>query len=324
MVHVQSEEEIKSSEIRMQRLKERVIFKSLIIDTIFWIPSLILAGMSGSVTLSTEAIKKGNEILSTFFAWLALKKMSQGGAHAYDYGMGKFENMTGIVTGIVMILSLVLVFGLTVLKLLNPHMLHEEVTIVAMIVMFTGICVSTILWREKVHIAKMEYSPVIEAQITLFKTKAITEFVVLAALLLVIFIEDNPWEDYIDPIASFIVIGSFLLSGYRTISSSLPDLLDKTIEEELQLVVVRSLADFFDEYEAFHGVRSRKCGNDIFIELFLEFDGNRQMDDVQKTIYAIKASLEREIHRSSVTIMPCTGKFGTKKQDIEEIEPIEE
>ena len=130
----------------------------------------------------------------------------------------------------------------------------------------------------------------------------------------VLFIEDNPWEDYIDPVASFIVIGLFLLSGYRTISSSLPDLLDKTIEEELQLVVVRSLADFFDEYEAFHGVKSRKCGNDIFIELFLEFDGNRLMDDVQKTIYAIKESLEKEIPRSSVTIMPCSGKFGGKKK----------
>ncbi len=314
MVHVHTGEEIQSSDISLHVIKERVIFKSLVIDTVFWIPSIILAALSGSVTLSTEAIKKGNEILSTFFSWLALRKVAEGGSHAYDYGMGKFENMTSIVTGIVMILSLVLVFGLTIFKLLNPHMLHEEVTIAAMIVMVTGICVSTILWREKVHIAQMEYSPVIEAQITLFKTKAITEFIVLVALLLVLLMKENPIRDYIDPIASFIVIGSFLLSGYRTISSQLPDLLDKTIEEELQLVVVRSLADFFDEYEAFHGVRSRRCGNDIFIELFLEFDGDKQMHEVQKSIYAIKESLEREIPRSSVTIMPCTGKFGGKKQ----------
>ena len=297
------------------RVKERVIFKSLVIDTIFWFPSLILALLSGSVTLYTDVVKKGNEILSTFFSWIALKKMVEGGANAYDYGMGKFESITGIITGIVMFLSLVLVFALTAFKLLNPGMLHEEGTILAMVVMFIGVCVSTILWREKVHIAKQEYSPVMEAQIMLFKTKAGTELIVLIALILAMFLEHNSWAIYIDPIASFIVIGSFLFSGYRTISSSLPDLLDKTIEEELQLVVVRSLADFFDEYEAFHGVRSRKSGNFIYIELFLEFDGEKKCKDIQETIYRIKQSLEKEIPRSSVIIMPCTGKLGCRKEE---------
>ena len=295
-------------------IKEQVIFKSLVIDTIFWFPSLILAILSGSVTLYTDVIKKGNEILSTFFSWYALKKMVGGGENAYDYGMGKFENITGIITGVVMFLSLILVFALTVFKLLNPSLLHEESTILAMIVMFIGVCVSTVLWREKVHIAKMEYSPVMEAQITLFKTKAGTDLVVLIALILAMLLEHNSWAEYIDPLASFIVIGSFLFSGYRTISTSLPDLLDKTIEEELQLVVVRSLADFFDEYEAFHGVRSRKSGNYIYIELFLEFDGEKRCKEIQDSIYRIKESLEKEIPHSSVIIMPCTGKFGCNKE----------
>lgn len=303
------------SETHSSLIKERVIFKSLIIDTFFWFPSLILALLSGSVTLYTDVVKKGNEILSTFFSWLALKKMVEGGSNAYDYGMGKFENITGIVTGVVMFLSLVLVFGLTVFKLLNPGLLHEGSTILAIIVMLIGVCVSTVLWREKVHIARMEDSPVMEAQITLFKTKAATDLVVLIALILAMLLEHYSWAGYIDPLASFIVIGSFLISGYRTISTSLPDLLDKTIEEELQLVVVRSLADFFDEYEAFHGVRSRKSGNFVYIELFLEFDGEKKCREIQSAIDRIKESLEKEIPRSSVTIMPCTGKFGTRKKE---------
>ena len=312
MTHVVTVEEITASDGYSYRIKERTILKSLIIDSIFWVPSLFLAILSGSVTLYTDVVKKGNEILSTFFSWLALKKMVEGGSNAYDYGMGKFENMTGIITGVVMFLSLVMVFGLTVFKLLNPGFLHEGVTVFAIIVLVIGICVSTILWREKLHIAKNQYSPVMESQITLFKTKAVTDLVVLIALILTLLLEAHSWAIYIDPLASFIVIGSFLFSGYRTISSSLPDLLDKTIEEELQLIVVRALADFFDDYEAFHGVKSRKSGNNIYIELFLEFDGNKKMSDIQASIYLIKHSLEKEIPRSSVTIMPCTGKFGAE------------
>lgn len=312
MPHVITEEERNTSVSFSYWVKERVIFKSLVIDLIFWILSLILAILSGSVTLYADVIKKGNEILSTFFSWITMKKMAGGGSQIYDYGMGKFENLTGIATGIVMFLSLVLVFGMTIFKLLNPSLLHEEGTILAIIVMMIGVSVSTVLWREKIHVAKTEYSPVMESQVRLFKTKAVTDLTVLIALILVMLLDDYSWAVYIDPLASFIVIGLFLFSGYRTISSSLPDLLDTTIEEELQLIVVRALAEFFDDYQAFHGVRSRRSGNCIYIELFLEFNGEKKVAEMQQIIYLIKKSLESEIPRSSVTIMPCTGKYGSE------------
>lgn len=290
--------------------KEKVILHSLIIDTVLWFPDIVLAVITGSVTLYADVIKSGNEILSTFFSWYALRKMAKGGSHVYDYGMGKFENLTGIITGIVMILSLALVFGITIVKLLNPSLLHEEGTLLAIFMMFIGVCVNTWLWREKYHIAKEEYSPVMDSQVRLFKTKALTDLTVLIALLIIRSLGDHTLAAYIDPLASFVVIGLFLLSGYRTISSSLPDLLDKTIDEELQLIVVRTLADFFSDYEAFHGVKSRRSGKYIYIELFLEFAGDSRMSDVMGVINQIKLSLEKEIPMSSVSIIPCTSKFG--------------
>lgn len=306
-----TEEEKTISDTHSYQTREKVIFKSLIIDIVFWIPDILLAIFSGSVTLYADVIKSGNEILSTFFAWIAMRKITKGGGDVYDYGMGKFETLTGIITGAVMFLSLVLVFAITSYKLLNPSLLHEEGTFLAICMMFIGVCVNTWLWREKSHIAKKEYSPVMESQVRLFKTKALTDLTVLIALLLVMLLAEYEWAIYIDPVASFIVIGSFLFSGYRTISSSLPDLLDKTIDEELQLEVVRALAEYFDEYEAFHGVRSRRSGNNIYIELFLEFNGEKKFSEIQDTINRIKNTLEKKIPRSSVTIMPCTGKFGT-------------
>lgn len=310
MSHIVTQEERVIPDSHSYRTKEKVLFKSLIIDSVFWIPDIILAVLSGSVTLYADVIKSGNEILSTFFAWLALRKMAKGESHVYDYGMGKFENLTGIITGVVMFLSLVLVFGITIFKLLNPSLLHEGGTILAIIMMFIGVCINTWLWREKFHIAQEEYSPVMESQVRLFKTKALTDLTVFIALVLVMKLADQPWAVYIDPLASFIVIGSFLFSGYRTISTSLPDLLDQTIDEELQLVVVRALADFFEDYEAFHGVRSRRSGNYIYIELFLEFAGEKRVSEALRVMNRIKKSLEEEIPRSSVTVIPCTNKFG--------------
>jgi cation diffusion facilitator family transporter len=291
------------------QLKERVVLKSLIIDLLLWIPDIILAFLSGSVTLYADAIKSGNEIISTFFTWIALRKIAKGESQIYDYGMGKFENLTGIITGAIMFLSLIMIFSITVFKLLNPSMLHEEATHLAIIMMVIGIVVNTYLYWEKKHISDLEYSPAMESQMRLFKTKAITDFAVLVALLIVMSLHEYWWSIYIDPLASFVVIGFFLFTGYRIISCSLPDLLDKTIDEELQLIIVKALSEFFDEYEALHGVRSRRGGNHIYIEIFLEFEGERKMSEVQIIINRMKKSLETEIPNSSVTIIPSSGEF---------------
>ena len=88
------------------------------------------------------------------------------------------------------------------------------------------------------------------------------------------------------------------------IRTSVPDLLDRTLDEELQLVVVRELAEHFDKYEQLHGVRSRRSGGNIYIEIFLEFDGTMQMCDVQDEINRMKKDLETKLPRSSVNIIP--------------------
>ena len=116
------------------------------------------------------------------------------------------------------------------------------------------------------------------------------------------------WAVYIDPAVSFIIIGFLLLAGYREISSSLPDLFDKTLEEELQLVILRELTASFDRYYEFHGVRSRRSGSRIYIEIFLGFDPEQRMEAVQEYIDSLKGSLEIKIPGSVVCIIPTSEK----------------
>ncbi len=59
-----------------------------------------------------------------------------------------------------------------------------------------------------------------------------------------------------------------------------------------------------------HGLRSRRSGGNIYIEIFLEFDGEMKMCEVQEVIDRITRSLEANIPRSSVNIIPTSGKCG--------------
>ena len=98
----------------------------------------------------------------------------------------------------------------------------------------------------------------------------------------------------------------FGASTGESFSSSVFDLLDRTLSDSLQLIVLRSLASHFESYDAIHGVRSRRSGNNIYVELFLEFDPSWRMAEVQKHIDEIKADLESRIPGSQIAIAPTT------------------
>jgi len=287
-------------------VKERMVFTSLAIDAILWVPDITAAFLAGSIVMYADVLKCANEILATFFAWLTLRKIVRGGGATYDYGMGKFETTTSIVTGAVMFISLALVFYSAVYRIQFPEHIRMEGAALGIVLMFIGVCANSWLWRKNYLLAIKEPSPIMDSQWRLFRTKAFSDLSVFVALVLSLTLSGYSWSMYIDPLASFVIAGFLFFSGYRVIKSSLPDLLDKTLDEELQIVIVRELAFFFDEYHALHGVRSRHSGSDIYIEIFLEFDGTKKMCEVQASIDRIKASLEKKIIKSSVSIVPTS------------------
>ena len=286
--------------------KERTVLISLVVDLLLWVPDIIAAFLSGSITMLADVLKCGNEIIATFFAYITLRRIRRGGAYTYDYGMGKFENFTGIITGAVMLVSLILVFFTAVHRIAFPEGLNADGAYLGIVLMALGVCVNSWLWIKNYRLALKEHSPIMDSQWRLFRTKAFSDASVLAALVLSMVFHDAGWALYIDPLASFIIAGFLLQSGYRVITASLPDLLDKTLDESLQLVIVRELAAFFDEYTALHDVRSRRSGSRVYIEIHLEFDGDRKMCEVQEVIDRIKTSLEAKIPRSEVSIVPSS------------------
>lgn len=287
--------------------KQRMVFHSLCFDILLWIPEIIALVLSGSITLFADVLKCGNEILATFFALLILLKMQRSGQFQYDYGMGKFETITRTITGGVMIVSIVIIASAALYRLLSPEPIGTEGVMIGIpLMLITAVC-DTYLWKKNYTTALHDPSPVMESQWRLRRAKAFADITVLLALVFSFSFAGTGWAILIDPAASFIVIGFLLLAGYREISSSLPDLFDKTLEEDLQIVILRELSRSFDRYHEFHGVRSRRSGSRIYIDIFLGFDPGQSMGEVQEYSASLKQSLEAQIPGSVVSIVLSQG-----------------
>ena len=85
-----------------------------------------------------------------------------------------------------------------------------------------------------------------------------------------------------DRIGSAIVILVTLHAAYELIRSALPDLLDRTLAEPLQLRINRVLAECFDDYDSIEWCRSRQSGSNIEIDIGLGFPGQRAFGEVRR------------------------------------------
>ncbi len=284
--------------------KQKTVAYSLGFDILLWVPEILAFVLSGSITLFADVMKCGNEILATFFALLILIRMRRGDRFCYDYGMGKFETSTRIITGVVMVISILIITYSALTRLLNPEPVGLQGAMIAIPLMLVTAIVDTYLWQKNYRVSLHDPSPIMESQWRLRRAKAFADVSVLLALVLSFWLGHHALAVYIDPAASFIIIGFLILAGYREISSSLPDIFDKTLEEELQIVILRHLTTSYDKYQDFHGVRSRRSGSRIYIEIFLGFDPDQKMGDVQDFIDSLKQSLEAEIAGSEVFVIP--------------------
>ncbi len=285
--------------------REQALFVSLLAAVIPIIPALAASIISGSVAFLALSLKTINEAVSTLFAWLIARKISRGGQGSYDYGMGKHETIARIVTGGLMLVSLLFVILAAAYRFLRPAPLVPEGVLLSIVILAISVAADVWLWAVNYRIAVKESSPLMDSQWRLFRMKAVANMVVLITMILVAVFAAYPWAVFIDPVGSVIIIASLLGSGYGMIRTSVPDLLDRTLDEELQLVVVRELAEHFDRYKQLHGVRSRRSGGSTYIEIFLEFEGSMQMREVQDEINRMKRDLEAKIPRSSVNIIPA-------------------
>ena len=296
----------RSKPVNHAKAKENSILLGLILGIFGLVTGIIAAVIANSVTLESEILKNIGLVTAVFLSYLSIRKVNRGKTEGYNYGYGKLESFSGLIVAVVLVLSLIIVIAHTVERFQHPIELHTTGIDLAIIFAAVGLATSAWMWRHDYHLSKEEYSPVLESLWRMYRFKTIASVLVVISLFLSFLFRDQTWAGYVDPIGSVLISLFILQSIYNISAMSVYDLLDRALEESLQLIILRELASYFDEYEAIHGVRSRRSGANVYIEIFLEFDDEKKMSEVQEVINSIKANLEKKITGSEVVISPAT------------------
>jgi len=286
--------------------KQRSILIGLLFNVFGLIPAIVVVVMAQSLTVFSDLLRNVGIVFAVFFSWLTVQRVNKGKSPLYNYGYGKMENISSLVVAAVMIISITIITYQTIERFMNPVPLGGLG--LGLGVLFSGLAALFNAWLfwTSFKTAKKANSPVMESLWRLYAVKITSAACVFISLALSLVFKDSAWAVYIDPAGSVVLIGFMVFSIYGVISSSVFDLMDRTVSDSMQIVVLKTLANHFDAYDEVHAIRSRRSGNNIYVELHLEFNPDQTMREVQNNINIMKTELENNLPGSQIIIVPAT------------------
>ena len=281
----------------------RALWVSVVVDLVSFIPYALIAILSGSMLLLSDVADYFKSFASHAVSLRILRNIREGQLHDFDYGAGKLERVGSLFGALCYIGTLVAVAIYSFLRLLQPEPLDADFTLVGIVVQILVFAVNGSLWIYYKRIADASPSPLIDMEWRHKRDDTLGAVAILIALGLTVVFRGEAWALYLDP-ACGLAYAIFAIGSYvPALRETLYDLLDRTLAEDVQIVIMRQLAGHFDGYEALHGVRSRRAATRLFIEIALAFDPAKTIGEAEATIESLRAGVEAEIPNAEVSIV---------------------
>lgn len=288
------------------RKQERSILLGFLLELTGFVPAITIAVLSGSILLMSDLPTYARGIFTTFMGWQILRSIRRGRIHSYDYGTDKIQAFAGVVGSMLYLATLGLFAAGAIGRLFEPSELHTTFTLLGALLQLVDGVITGSLWRHNLKLSRLQFSPVMEMQWRTYRADTLLSFAVVVGLSMTLLLRDLPWSVYLDPILALVFVAYVGLSFLPVLAKGIDDLLDKTLQEDLQLLIDRRLAEHFDDYETFHSVRSRRAGGRIFIEIALGFDPDATMATVINAVKQLSEKLESDIPGSEVRVVLIT------------------
>ena len=243
---------------------------SIFSNTFLIIIKMIAGLASGSVSLISEAIHSGIDLLASIVAFFAVKISSKPPDEGHPYGHGKFENVSGVIEAILIFVAAIWI----IIEAIDRFMDQREIHYIqyGILVMLISVAVNYYVSKKLYRVAKETDSIALEADALHLKTDIYTSLGVAIGFVL-IYITGFLWLDSIIAIlvALLIIYESILLLNTAfspLVDKQLPQVDINTIKEILE----NKLANYKDIN--FKRIRTRKSGSQKYLDFILYVPNN--------------------------------------------------
>ncbi|WP_127091734.1 cation diffusion facilitator family transporter [Aquabacter cavernae] len=231
---------------------------------------VLAAALANSAAVLTDMLATCFDLTSLTACYLVLRIAERSKAHRFAYGLGKLENLAELLIAVLQVILVIVATARAVVGLLHPE--HVSGAALGLLVTAVAAAGNIYLHIKARRLARSARSPVLMAQARVHLVSACSSGSVFCVTLITSNLHSVNWIAYLDPLASFVVIGFMVFNIYEMLTNSLGSLLDRAIDEAGQLRILKALTRCFDDFEELGDIRTRSHGGRMMVELHLGFD----------------------------------------------------
>ncbi len=274
---------------------QKLSFQAMVFVACLFPFYILAATLTNSAAVLTDLLATSFDLTSLTTCWLVLKIAHGREKGRFAYGLGKLENLAELMIAVLQVVLVVIAGTRAIHGLLNPE--HVSGAMLGLAVTLVAVAGNVYLNRKAKRVAEETHSPVIAAQARVHLVSAVSSGSVFICTVITSSFEAE-WIAYLDPLASFVVIGLMIFNIFEMLSNSIGSLLDQAIGEAGQLRILRALASHFDDFDELGEIRTRQHGGKMMVDLHLGFDPEWTVGQARAAAAGIRAAVEREFQEA--------------------------
>lgn len=239
---------------------------SVISNTVLVIMKVAVGTMIGSVSIISEAIHSGIDLIASIIAFFSVRLASVPADEDHTYGHGKIENVSGTVEAILIFVAALLIVKEAVEKLQHPAPMGSLDW--GLFVMLVGSVANAGISAYLFKVAKQTDSVALEADAHHLSVDVYTSLGVFAGLLLV---RVTGWT-ILDPIAALLVACLIVKIAWDITRKSFGPVIDSCLPPEEMDQIKATIHSFGDQILEYHKLRARKAGAERQVDLHITVD----------------------------------------------------
>jgi cation diffusion facilitator family transporter len=297
-----------------QHRKVRVATLSVVSNATLTIMKLIVGLFIGSVSILSEAIHSGVDLIAAVIALFSVKTSSIPADAHHPFGHGKIENLSGTIEALLIFLAAVWIIFEAVKKLLHPEPIATIGWGIGVMLLsaFVNLGVSHMLFK----VGRETDSIALQADAWHLRTDVYTSAGVMTGLAM-IWIAGRLFPginlNWLDPAAAIGVAVMIIKAAWDLTRQAARDLLDVNLPPEEEAWIRQRIQEHQPAIHGFHQLRTRKSGHFRFVECHLKVDPLMTVRSSHQITEDLTAAIEEKYPDTSVTIHvePCDGRCET-------------
>ncbi len=287
--------------------KKKVARLSVISNSFLVVSKLIIGIFTGSISIISEAIHSGLDLVAALIAFYAVKNSSAPPDEEHKFGHGKIENISGFIEAILIFAAAIWIIYESVEKLIHP--VNIENIWLGIAIMFISSVINIYVSKKLFSVARKTDSIALKADAMHLMTDVYTSAGVMFSLFIIWvmeFIFKGNHFHFLDPICAIVVAGLIMKAAYELTKESFGDLLDRSIGEK-DISEIKNIINNNPEVVSFKNLKTRKGGNTKFIEFDVMLQKNISLQEAHQITDDITFKIKKSITNSNVTIHmePC-------------------